>query len=34
VLAHPKVETIAELTKRKLDLAVGVVTDTEIVRTF
>jgi alkaline phosphatase len=29
-LAHPKVETIAELAKRKLGLAVGVVTDTEI----
>ena len=29
-LAHPKVETIAELAKRKLDLAVGVVTNTEI----
>jgi alkaline phosphatase len=29
-LAHPKVETIAELAKRKLGLAVGVVTNTEI----
>jgi alkaline phosphatase len=29
-LGHPKVETIAELAKRKLGLAVGVVTDTEI----
>jgi len=29
-LEHPKVETIAELAKRKLGLAVGVVTDTEI----
>jgi alkaline phosphatase len=29
-LSHPAVETIAELAKRKLDLAVGVVTDTEI----
>jgi alkaline phosphatase len=27
---HPKVETIAELAKRKLDLAVGVVTDAEV----
>src|SRR6266436_110387 len=27
---HPKVETIAELTKRKLDLAVGVVSDAEV----
>ena len=26
---HPKVETIAELAKRKLDLAVGVVSDAE-----
>ncbi|HUJ36285.1 MAG TPA: alkaline phosphatase [Hyphomicrobium sp.] len=29
-LAHPRVETIAELAKRKLGLAVGVVTNTEI----
>ena len=29
-LAHPAVETIAELAKRKRGLAVGVVTDTEI----
>ena len=29
-LAHPAVETIAELAKRKRQLAVGVVTDTEI----
>jgi alkaline phosphatase len=29
-LDHPKVETIAELAKRRLGLAVGVVTDTEI----
>ncbi|MFA5901965.1 MAG: alkaline phosphatase, partial [Hyphomicrobium sp.] len=29
-LGHPNVETIAELAKRKLGLAVGVVTDTEI----
>jgi alkaline phosphatase len=29
-LDHPKVETIAELAKRKLDMAVGVVTTTEI----
>ena len=29
-LGHPKVETIAELAKRKLGLAVGVVTNTEI----
>ena len=29
-LAHPKVVTIAELAKRKLGLAVGVVTNTEI----
>jgi alkaline phosphatase len=29
-LDHPKVETIAELAKRKLGVAVGVVTDTEI----
>ena len=27
---HPKVETIAELAKRKLDLAVGVVSDAEV----
>ena len=29
-LGHPNVETIAELAKRKLGMAVGVVTDTEI----
>lgn len=29
-LGHPNVETIAELAKRKLGLAIGVVTDTEI----
>ncbi|TMJ58034.1 MAG: alkaline phosphatase [Alphaproteobacteria bacterium] len=29
-LEHPKVETIAELAKRKLDLAVGVVSDAEV----
>ena len=29
-LTHPRVETIAELAKRKLGVAVGVVTDTEI----
>ncbi len=29
-LAHPAVETLAELAKRKLGLSVGVVTDTEI----
>jgi len=29
-LGHPSVETIAELAKRKLGLAVGVVTDAEI----
>lgn len=29
-LGHPKMETLAELAKRKLGLAVGVVTDTEI----
>jgi len=29
-LAHPKMETIAELAKRKLNVAVGIVTDTEI----
>jgi len=29
-LEHPKVETIAELAKRRLGLAVGVVTNTEI----
>ncbi len=29
-LNHPKVETIAELVKRKLGLAIGVVTNTEI----
>ncbi len=29
-LVHPSVETIAELAKRKLGLAVGVVTNTEI----
>lgn len=29
-LGHPNVETIAELAKRKLGLAVGVVTDAEI----
>ncbi len=29
-LDHPKVETIAELVKRKLGLAIGVVTNTEI----
>ena len=29
-LAHPRVETIAELAKRKLGMAVGIVTDTEI----
>src|SRR6267143_2428132 len=29
-LEHPKVETIVELAKRKLDLAVGVVSDAEV----
>jgi alkaline phosphatase len=29
-LGHPNVETIAELAKRRLGMAVGVVTDTEI----
>jgi alkaline phosphatase len=29
-LAHPKVETIAELVKRKTKLAVGIVTDAEV----
>ena len=29
-LGHPRVENIAELAKRKLGLAIGVVTDTEI----
>jgi len=29
-LAHPKVETIAELVKRKTNMAVGIVTDAEI----
>jgi alkaline phosphatase len=29
-LAHPKVETIGELAKRRLNLAVGVVTDAEV----
>jgi alkaline phosphatase len=29
-LGHPSVETIAELAKRKLGMAVGIVTDTEI----
>jgi len=29
-LAHPKVETIAELVKRRLGMAVGIVTTTEI----
>ena len=29
-LDHPKVETIAELAKRKLGIAIGVVTNTEI----
>jgi alkaline phosphatase len=29
-LDHPKIETVAELAKRKLGVAVGVVTDTEI----
>ena len=29
-LAHPRVETITSLVKRRLDMAVGVVTDTEI----
>ena len=29
-LAHPKVETIAELVKRKTKMAVGIVTDAEI----
>ncbi len=29
-LAHPKVETLGELAKRKLGMAVGVVTNTEI----
>ncbi|MCZ7593741.1 MAG: alkaline phosphatase [Hyphomicrobium sp.] len=30
MLGHPKVETIAELAKRRLGMAVGIVTDTEI----
>ncbi len=30
VLAHPRVETLTSLAKRKLNLAVGVVTNTEI----
>lgn len=29
-LGHPSIETIAELAKRRLGLAVGIVTDTEI----
>ena len=29
-LDHPKVETIGELLKRKMDMAVGVITNTEI----
>ena len=29
-LGHPNIETIAELAKRRLGMAVGVVTDTEI----
>lgn len=29
-LAHPKVETLGEITKRRLGMAVGVITNTEI----
>jgi len=29
-LAHPKVETLAELVKRKTNMAVGIVTDAEV----